>query len=36
MNTKQRTWYSKLTDGTGLFLYVLLNKKYVTVKDIDN
>jgi FkbM family methyltransferase len=36
MNPKQRTWYNKLTDGTGLFLYVLLNKKYVTIKDISN
>jgi FkbM family methyltransferase len=28
MNNKQKTWYKNLNSGTGLFLYVLLNKKY--------
>jgi FkbM family methyltransferase len=33
MNNKQKTWYKNLNSGTGLFLYILLNKKYNTIFD---
>lgn len=33
MNNKQKTWYKNLSSGTGLYLYILLNKKYNTIFD---
>jgi FkbM family methyltransferase len=31
MNNKQKNWYHSLSEGTGLYLYVLLNKKYKNI-----
>jgi len=33
MNNKQKNWYKNLSSGTGLYLYILLNKKYNTIFD---
>lgn len=33
MNNKQKNWYKNLYSGTGLYLYILLNKKYNTIFD---
>lgn len=33
MNSKQKTLYNNLTSGTGLYNYILLNKKYNTIFD---
>ena len=36
MNDKQKTWYKNLNEGTGLYLYILLNKKYNSFTDVKN
>ena len=36
MNRKQQTWYYNLQQGTGLYLYILLNKKYNKFTDVKN
>ena len=36
MNNKQKTWYKNLCEGTGLYLYILLNKKYNKFTDVVN
>lgn len=36
MNPQQKNWYKNLNEGTGLFLYILLNKKYNKFQDINN
>lgn len=33
MNNIQKTWYKNISSGTGLYLYILLNKKYNTIFD---
>jgi FkbM family methyltransferase len=36
MNSEQKTWYKNLNQGTGLYLYVLLNKKYNNFSQVKN
>ena len=36
MNSKQKTWYKNLYEGDGLYLYILLNKKYNKFTDVVN
>lgn len=36
MNNKQKNWYHSLLEGNGLYLYILLNKKYNNIYECKN